>query len=195
MAIVHVKDTAGPEEIGSEVAEFDLVQDHARAEPRDETEHLEGNAGMDEQQDERQSVDAGQLGGGAGNPLRSFGKDERKMEEQRRRQQARHDIGPVHFPVECVELAAEVEGKQNERDQAKDVEMNRAGRVPAPHKDEQPDEQIEESDEPEIVFNGGGSLARGRNDRRFKLHVVPRHAIAQFRPQPGVPQTLGDLHG
>ena len=62
------------------------------------------------------------------------GKYQREMQQQRRRQQPRHDIRPINFLIERVQLAAVMERIQNERHQAENIKMHRARRIPPPHK-------------------------------------------------------------
>ena len=59
--------------------------------------------------------------------LGALRKHQREMQQQSRRQQPRHDIRPVHFLVERVQLSAVVERIQNERHQAEHIEMHGRG--------------------------------------------------------------------
>ncbi len=74
-----------------------------------------------------------------------------KMQKQSRLQQPRHHIAPVDRPVKFVQLSAELEGVENERNQAENVEVGRTGRRPAAQQDVKPDAEIDQGNEPQPV--------------------------------------------
>ena len=74
------------------------------------------------------------------------------MQEQRRLQQPRHDVRPVDDPVKVVELAGVVEGVEDERDQAEDVEVRALGRGPASQQDVQANAEVDQRDQPQTAY-------------------------------------------
>ncbi len=75
------------------------------------------------------------------------------MEQQGRRKKSRRDARPIDFLIKGVELAAVLEGIEDEGDQAENVKMHSARRIPAPDKNEHPDEEVEKSYYAEIILN------------------------------------------
>src|SRR5262249_4499993 len=88
---------------------------------------------------------------------------------------------------------AVVERIQDERDQTEYVEMNRARGVPAANENEQPDKQIQQADDPQIVFYVGGLGIRRRDYRGFKLLGIAGQTIVNLGPDAGAPQARGNL--
>ena len=73
------------------------------------------------------------------------------MQEHRRLQYPGNDIAPVDDPVEVVELAGVLEGVRDERNYAENVEVRRTCRRPASQQYVQPDSQINQRDEAQVV--------------------------------------------
>ena len=87
-----------------------------------------------------------------------------------------------------------MEGIQNERQQAKHVEMHRARRVPALYENKHPNEEIQQAHHAKVILYGSG-FRRGRgNQRRLKLLAVARQLITNLRPDSRTPQPLRHLH-
>ena len=103
--------------------------------------------------------------------LRTLGEDQREVEEQRRQQQQRADVGPVEDPVEAIEPAAERERRRRRRTRPRArrsaARPDRAAAAAARAADEQ------------------------REDRHRRLHVVERavalgHAVQLQPHQPAL---------
>src|SRR5258705_12704189 len=109
------------------------------------------------------------------------------MKQQCRGKEARDDAGPIHFVVEGIELAAVLEGIQDEGNQAENVKMDGARGVPAAHENEKSDEKIQKADEAAVVSDGIGFFRGSGDDRSFKLAAVAGQFVAHLGPEPGVP--------
>src|SRR5882724_3136883 len=109
------------------------------------------------------------------------------MKQQSRRKQASDDAGPIHLIVEGIELAAVLEGIEDEGNQAEDVEMNGTRGIPAAHENEKSDEEVQKTDEAAVIFDGIGFFRRGGDDGSFKLAAVAGQFVAHLGPEPGVP--------
>src|SRR5712671_3590289 len=109
------------------------------------------------------------------------------MKQQCRRKQASDDAGPIHLIVEGIELAAVLEGIEDEGNQAENVKMDGSGGVPAAHENEKADEKIQKADEAAIIFDGIGLFRGGSDDGSFKLATVAGQFVAHLGPEPGVP--------
>ena len=107
----------------------------------------------------------------AGQHLLALREGQRKMQEQRRLQQPGDYVGPVHNPVEVVELAGVVERIKDERDQAENVEVRALGRSPASQQNVQANAQVDQRNQPQSAVERpvGGS----QNQRRFYRHTLP----------------------
>src|SRR6266403_2072062 len=116
------------------------------------------------------------------------------MKQQSRRKQASDDAGPIHLIVEGIELAAVLEGVEDEGNQAENVEMNGTRRVPAAHENEKSDEEVQKADEAAVIFDGIGFFRWSGDDGSFKLAAIARQFVADLSPKPGVPEAAGDLH-
>src|SRR6266850_4149576 len=116
------------------------------------------------------------------------------MKQQSRRKQARDDAGPIHLIVEGIELAAVLEGVEDEGNQAENVEMNGTRGVPPAHENEESDEKVQKADEAAVSFDGIGLFRRGGDDGSFKLAAIARQFVAHLGPKAGVPEAAGDLH-
>ncbi len=73
-------------------------------------------------------------------PASALRKYEREMDKEGRLEKQGDDVAPVNNLIERIQLAAVVKTVENERDEAEDVEVNCAGRVPAARKNKKPDE-------------------------------------------------------
>src|SRR3974390_1385404 len=134
---------------------------------------------MNEQQGERGGVDRSKFEERLARRLRPFRKDQGKMQQKRGGQQPRDHARPVHFEVKRVQFSAVLEGIENERDQAEDIEVHSAGGVPSADKNKQTDEQIKQSNHPEIVFDSDGLVRRSGDQAGLKFFPVAREFIAQ----------------
>jgi len=83
---------------------------------------------------------------------------------------------------------------EDEGNQAENIKVNGARRIPPPHKDEHSDEEIQKPDYAKVIFYGGGLLGRRSNQGRLKLFAVARQFIPHLGPKPCTPQTFGNLH-
>src|SRR5262249_20905878 len=108
----------GQNERAAEVHQLDLVEQDARANPRQKAQRGVGYAEVQEQEQKRRPVNKGQLREFLERTLRALRKNQGEVQEQRRRQQPRHHARPVDFVIESVELPAVVEAVENERHQA-----------------------------------------------------------------------------
>src|SRR6267378_1492712 len=124
---------------------------------------------MNQEQNERQRVDRQQFRRRANGCFRPPGKYQRKVEKQSRRQQARHNLRPVNFPVKRVQFSAEMERPENEGNQAKNVKMHGARSVPAANEDEQADEKIEQPHDSQVVLGRKRLFGRGGEKRGFEF--------------------------
>src|SRR6267378_721154 len=124
---------------------------------------------MNQEQNERQRVDRQQFRRRANGCFRPPGKYQRKVEKQSRRQQARHNLRPVNFPVKRVQFSAEMERPENEGNQAKNVKMHGARSVPAADENEQTDEQIEQAYDSQVVLGSQGLLGGRREEWRLEF--------------------------
>src|SRR5271169_2290567 len=103
------------------------------------------------------------------------------MQEQGWGQQPCNNAGPVDFQVKRIELSAELERVQDEGNQAEHIEMDGPRGVPSPDEYEQTNEEIQESDEAQVIFHPQRFLGGGGNEPGFKLFAVPRQLIAKLR--------------
>ena len=88
-----------------------------------------------------------------------------------------------------------MERVQNKRDEAEEIEMHRAGRAPAAHENEEPDEEVEKSEYAEIVLDQGRFFGRNRDQLDVKCFPATLDPVARFLPNAQPPQDLGDLRG
>src|SRR5713226_3574874 len=88
-----------------------------------------------------------------------------------------------------------MEGIEHEGGQTEQIEMDRARGRPAAQEDEQPDEQIEQPDDSQIVLNRRGLVGGDGDQRGLEFPPFTRQAVARLRPYPQAPQSLGDLCG
>src|ERR1700691_2467653 len=93
--------------------------------------------------------------------LAFLGKDENEMQEKSRLQHSGTDVAPVDCPVEIVQLAGVLEGIGNERDEAENVEVRRAGSSPAAQQNVESNAEVNECDQPQPVVER--TLRRNQN--------------------------------
>ncbi len=138
------------------------------------------HADVHSQQNRAWQVHHGDQPAAAGQHLLALREGQRKVQEQRRLQQPRDYVGPVHNPVEVVELAGVVERIENERYQAENVEVRALGRSPASQQDIQADAQVNQRDQPQSAVKRpiGGS----QNQRRFYRDTLANQRVVGFRP-------------
>src|SRR5580700_6020225 len=118
----------------------------------------------------------------------------REVNQQRRLQQARHDACPINFPVEGAQLAGVLKRVQHERNQAENIEVHGACGVPPAHENKYPDEEVEKSDDTQIILERSGPRSGHRHQFRVERATVPLDAVAHLGPNAQAPQSLGHLH-
>ena len=119
--------------------------------------------------------------------VRPFGKDEREVQEERRQEQARHQIGPLEEIVESIVAAARREREHAEERDREPEEMQRGRIVRSPEADGRSDRQRENAHERERVVqpvrgkrhrqerNGHGKLERrALDDVRQWMRLIGR---------------------
>src|SRR5258708_14404619 len=107
------------------------------------------------------------------------------MKGRRGREHTCHNARPIDFQIEGVQLAAKVERTNNKGNQAKNIKMHGARSVPPPRKDEQANEEIQKSDNAQIIFNGDWLARRGGDQPGFKLLAVAGELLAELCPNAG----------
>src|ERR1700733_11091082 len=178
------------DKINSQVDLFDLIEPLARAERGKEIQRPGGDEGMQNKKRDGDRVYRNKLGP---EPAATLWKHQGEVHEHGGLQQQRHHVAPVNDPVEGIQLAAVMKTIQDERDQAKNVEMNGARRVPAAHENEQADKEVKEPEDAQIVFNRRRIFLRGSDHRRFKGAAVAEQLVADFRPGTDVEEHAGDV--
>src|SRR5580765_1340897 len=116
------------------------------------------------------------------------------MQQESRMQQLRQNFDPIDLIIEGIQLPAVMERIENERHQAKNVEVHRARRVPAACKNEKSDKEINQADTALIIFNRSGLFGRGSYQRSLKRFAVSQEPVTHLSPKSCAPQTLGYLH-
>src|ERR1700688_578795 len=167
-----VEHESGGHKEESQVAQFDFVQEQARAQPGDKAQHVEGGADVKEQQCRAGAINKRQFGKRTEPASSALRKDQREMQQQRRRQHARRDARPVHLVVKGVELAAVLERIEDEGDEAEHVEVHGARGVPSANENKHSDEQIEQAQKAAIVFYGSRLFRGGGDQRSLKFLAV-----------------------
>src|SRR5271169_3884532 len=150
---------------------------------------------MDQQQGNRQQVDAQNFRGSADPSLAPFWKDQCEMKQQGRRKQTCRNLCPINFPVEYVQFSAEVKRTKDEGNQAENVEVHGAWRVPSANENEQPNEKIEQAHDAQKVLGGERLFRGGRNQRRFEFVAAARKLIAHLGPQAGTIEPVRNVRG
>jgi len=74
---------------------------------------------VNRKQRQRRQINPRELHQGFSGSFRSFWKDQRKMQQQRRSEQTCHNARPIDFQIEGVQFAAKVERTNNKGNQAK----------------------------------------------------------------------------
>ena len=106
------------------------------------------------------------------------------MQQQRGGQQPRRNARPVHFQIEGVQFAAVLERVQNKRHQAENIKMHRPGRIPAARKNEQPNEEVKQANNAQVIFDTDGFVWRSGDQAGLKLFAVAFQFVAELRPLP-----------
>ena len=73
--------------------------------------------------------------------------------------------------------------------------MNGARSVPPANEDEQPDEEIEQRGDAQIILDGGRVLLGGGNDGRFEGAVIAAEAVLDFGPGNDAEQDASNIGG
>src|SRR5580658_5119314 len=116
------------------------------------------------------------------------------MQQQSRHKYLGQDFDPINLVVESVQLPAVMEGEENEGNQAENVEVHRARRVPTTRKNEEAYEEIDQAYNSRVILNRGRFLRWSSNEWSLKLLAIPCQFVAHLGPQPRAPQSLGYLH-
>src|SRR5579862_917968 len=88
-----------------------------------------------------------------------------------------------------------MEAVQNEGDQAENIKVNGARRVPTANKNEEADEKIEQGGDAQVVFDGGRIFLRRGDQRSFVGTAVATQLIANFHPGGDTEEDAGDVRG
>ncbi len=109
-----------------------------------------------------------------------FREGQNKVQEQSRLQQPGHHVAPVDNPVKIVQLAGELEGVEDERDQAENVEMGGTRGRPSAQQHIEPNAQIDQSDEtkPEVER----AFGRDQDHGHVQRNRMPNQRVSCFRP-------------
>ena len=191
-AVAETEDQRGGEEIESDVGQLDAIENDARADGRENVDHSGGHGNVQQQQNHGGAVDGEQLGPEA---AATFRKDQRKVDEQRRREKHGDDVAPINFPIEDGKLSAVVEAVKDERGQAEEIEMHGARSVPAARENEQANENIDQAGDAEIVLEGGGIFGVGGDELGVEGGAVALDAVGELGPFAGAEEHLSDLGG
>src|ERR1700733_4485500 len=109
------------------------------------------------------------------------------MHEECRLQKQRDYIAPIDRPIEGIELIAIVEAVQHERNQAKDIKVDSARRIPAANKNKKTDEKVKKCSDPQVVFDRCGVLLRRGNKGGLKGLAIASNLIRNFHPRTHAP--------
>ncbi len=179
---VLVENQSGGQEIEPKIAQLYLIEQKPRTKPGHKTEHVECGADVEKQQRDARAVDQRQFGKRANPALAALGKNQGKVQEKGRRQHPGGNPGPIHLIVESVQLAAVLEGIQNEGNQAENVKMHGPRGIPAAHEDEKPYKKVKKADKPTVIFDGSGLFRRRSNDGSLKLLTIASQFVAHLVP-------------
>src|SRR5579862_8761715 len=102
------------------------------------------------------------------------------MQEQRRLQQPRRDVGPEDDPIEVVQLSGVVERVKDERDQAENVKVRALRRGPAAQQDVNTDTQVHQRNYAQRQKQR--AIRGGEDERSFKGNAVAHQRISRLRP-------------
>src|ERR1700751_6117682 len=86
-----------------------------------------------------------------------------------------------------------MEGVENEGNQAENVEMNGARRVPPSYENKYTDKKIDQANDAQIIFRGDRLFGGCDHYRRFKRVAFSRNFIAQLAPEACTPHSLGHV--
>src|SRR5260370_6435123 len=137
---------------------------------------------MNQKQRERKGVDRQQFRRRTNRRFRPPRKYQRKVEKQSRCQKPRNNLRPINSPVKRVQLSAVMKRPKNEGYQTKNVKMYSAWRIPAPDENEQADEEIEESNDSEVVLGRQRLLGRRRQKARFEFFSAAGEFVVYLGP-------------
>src|SRR5208282_5433511 len=193
-AIIAIEHFSGSQKAGTEIAVGDFIEKDARAEPRNKTKRPQSRADMDEKNRQRGKINNTELRKRPAGSFGAFREDQSEMQQQCRHHHLRQDFDPIDFVIEGVQLSAVVEREENERDEAENIKVHGARRVPAARKNEKADEEIDQANNAGVILDGGWFFGRSSYERSLKLLAVPGQSVAHLRPQPRAPQPLGHLH-
>src|SRR5262245_24832776 len=113
------------------------------------------------------------------------------MQKYRWSQQAGGHIREVDHLVERVQLAGVMERREDERDQAENVKVQRLVRTAAPEIDEQPDHQV--GDSYQIKIGNSRIFGHFSDDQRgFELDAPSRDLVLGLVPRADTYQQLGN---
>src|SRR5579863_3762685 len=112
------------------------------------------------------------------------------MQQESWRKQPSHNPGPIDFEIKGVQFAAVMKRTDNEGDQAEDVKMDGARRIPPPGKNKQSNEEIEKADNAKKILDGERFMRRSSDQAGFKFLTVAGQFVAELRPEPGVVQPV-----
>ncbi len=188
--VTEIENQSGSQEVKTKEAEFQLIQFHSRAGGWDKTTGIQRHQNVNRKQRQRRQINPRELRQGFSGSFRSFWKDQRKMQQQRRSEQTCYDARPIDFQIEGVQLAAKVERTNNKGNQAKNIKMHGARSVPPPRKDEQANEEIQKSDNAQIIFNGDWLVRWGGDQPGFKFLAIAGELVAKLGPKPGPVQAV-----
>ena len=178
--------------IRAHVGKFDLVQLLPVGNRRHQVQHRQGHRDVGREECQGDDVNGQQFRPKRPTPL---GKYQCEVNEQSGLQHPCDFVGPVDDVVERVQLPAVMEAVENERNQAENVEMHRPRRIPAARKNEQPDEQIQDGRNAQVVFDAERFVLRGRDQRDLEGLVAAPNLILHLRPDAGMVENLGDVDG
>src|SRR5579859_1303189 len=184
---VAIEHDSGGQEIETEIAELDFIEQQARAEPGNKAEDVESGADVEEKETCAGAINQGELGKGTDTAFGPLRKNQSEMEKQGGSEKTGYDAGPIYLVVESVQFAGVLEGIKDERDQAENIKVDGARSIPAANKNEKAYEKIEESDEAPIILDGSGLLGGSGDNGRFKFAAVAGELVAHLGPQPVVP--------
>src|SRR5580658_7814386 len=88
-----------------------------------------------------------------------------------------------------------MEAVEHERNKTKNIEMNRAGRIPSAEEDEKPYEEIQRGGEAQVVPERRGVFLRRSNERYLERFAIAADSVADFRPWTRRPKDPHDIRG
>src|ERR1700722_303294 len=88
-----------------------------------------------------------------------------------------------------------MERAEDGRDQAENVKMHSAGRIPPAPENEKSYEQVDQTDYAKIIFDVEGLGGGGDNQQRAELAAATLQFVVCLRPNAHGPEALRDLYG